>query len=100
MRLERMGDERRPPNGMNPELQVFQELLKVLKEQRRDIAKLQAACVALRNVLKGIDPQLDEKYQEWFAQASAVPMPPAQEQSDALIEQILQQIKTGRDPVH
>jgi hypothetical protein len=85
---------------MTPELQLFQELLKVLKEQRKDIAKLQAASVALRNVLAEIDPKLEVRYQEVFAQASAIPTPPAQEQIDALIEQIIQITKTGHDPVH
>lgn len=85
---------------MTPELQLFQSLLEVLKEQRKDIAKLQAACVALRNVLAEIDPKLEERYKEIFAQASAVPTPPAHEQVDALIEQIIQLVKTGGDPVH
>jgi hypothetical protein len=85
---------------MNAELQLFQSLLEVLKEQRKDIAKLQAACVALRAVLTKIDPELEARYQEVFAQASAVPTPLVQEQIDALIEQIIQQTKTGRDPVH
>ena len=85
---------------MTPELQLFQSLLEILKEQRKDIVKLQAACVALRNVLATIDPKLDVVYQEWFAQASAVPIPPAQEQIDALIEQVIQLTKSGNDPVH
>jgi septal ring factor EnvC (AmiA/AmiB activator) len=85
---------------MTPELQLFQSLLEALKEQRKDIAKLQTACVALRNVLTEIDPKLENRYKELFAQASAVPKPPAQEQIDALIEQILQITKTGNDPVH
>jgi uncharacterized coiled-coil protein SlyX len=85
---------------MTPELQLFQSLLEILKEQRKDIAKLQAACVALRNVLAEVDPNLDAAYQEKFAQASAVPKPPAQEQIDALIEQVIQLGKIGTDHVH
>jgi hypothetical protein len=85
---------------MNPELQLFQSLIDFLKEQRKDIAKLQAACVALRNVLAEIDPGLEERYKELFAQASVVPTPLAHEQIDALIEQIIQLGKTGTDPVH
>ena len=85
---------------MTPESQLFQSLLDVLKEQRKEIAKLQAASVALRNVLAEIDPKLEERYKELFAQASAVPTPLEQEQIDALIEQILQNTKTGTDPVH
>ena len=85
---------------MTPELQLFQSLLEILREQRKDIAKLQASCVALRNVLAEIDPKLEDRYKELFARASAVPKPPAQEQIDALIEQILQITKTGNDPVH
>lgn len=85
---------------MNSELQLFQSVLEILKEQRKDITKLQAACVALRNVLKEIDPKLDERYKDWFAQASAVPKPLAQEQFDALLEQVIQLEKTGHDPVH
>jgi len=85
---------------MTPELQLFQSLLDVLREQRKEIAKLQAASVALRNVLAEIHPELEERYKELFAQASAVPTPPAQEQVDALIEQIIQLVKTGTDPVH
>ena len=85
---------------MNPELQLFQSLLDLLKEQRKDIAKLQTACAALRSVLAEIDPNLDSRYKELLTQASAVPTPPAQERIDALIEQILQIAKTGTDPVH
>ena len=85
---------------MTPELQLFQSLLDVLKEQRKDIAKLRAACVAIRNVLAMVDPKLEAAYQEMFAQASAVPSPPADEQIDALIEQIIQLGKTGTDRVH
>jgi hypothetical protein len=85
---------------MTHELQLFQSLLELFKEQRKDIAKLQASCVALQNVLTEIDPKLEERYKELFAQASAVPKPPAQEQIDALIEQIIQITKTGNDPVH
>jgi len=85
---------------MNPELQLFQSLLEVLKEQRKDIAKLQASCVALRNVLAEIDPKLEERYKEIFAQASALPKPLAQEQFDALLEQVIQLTRTGHDPVH
>jgi hypothetical protein len=85
---------------MTPELQLFQSLLEILKEQRKDMAKLRAACVALRNVLAEIDPKLEERYKELFAQASAVPSPPAQEQIDALIEQVIQIMKSGIDPVH
>jgi hypothetical protein len=87
-------------DAMTPELQLFQSLLETLREQRKDIAKLQAACVALRSVLTEVDPKLEERYEELFAQASAVPKPPGQEQIDALIEQILQITKTGNDPVH
>jgi vacuolar-type H+-ATPase subunit D/Vma8 len=85
---------------MTPELQLFQSLLDVLKEQRKDIIKLRAACVALQNVLAEIDPKLEAVYQEKFAQASAVPTPLAHEQADALIEQIIQLGKTGTNPVH
>jgi hypothetical protein len=85
---------------MTPELQLVQSLLEILKEQHKDIAKLQAACVALRNVLKEIDPKLDERYKDWFAQASAVPTPLAHEQFDAILEQVIQLMKTGTDPVH
>lgn len=85
---------------MTPELQILQSLFDFLKEQRKDIVKLQAACVALRTVLAETDPKLEERYKDLFAQASAVPKPPAQEQIDALIEQILQITKTGNDPVH
>jgi hypothetical protein len=85
---------------MTPELQLFQKLLEVLKEQRKDIARLRVACVAMRNVLAMVDPKLEAAYLEMFAQASAVPSPPADEQIDALIEQIIQLGKTGTDRVH
>jgi hypothetical protein len=85
---------------MTSELQLFQSMLEILKEQRKDIAKLQVSCVALRNALTAIDPNLDAVYQEWFAQTSAVPKPLAQEQIDGLIEQVIQLMKTGHDPVH
>jgi hypothetical protein len=85
---------------MTPELQLVQSLLEILKEQRKDITKLQAASVALRNVLTEIDPKLDERYKDWFAQASAAPTPLGQEQFDALLEQAIQLTKTGTDPVH
>jgi len=85
---------------MTPEIQLFQSLLEVLKEQRKDMVKLRAACVALRTVLAESDPKLEERYKEIFAQASAVPTLPAQEQVEALIEQLIQITKTGRDPVH
>jgi hypothetical protein len=87
-------------DAMDAELQLFRSLLEVLKEQRKDMARLRAACVALRNVLAEIDPKLEERYKELFAQASAVPTPPAQEQVDAAIEQLIQTAKTGKDPVH
>ena len=41
----------------------------------------------MRNVLAMVDPKLEAAYQVMFAQASAVPSPPADEQIDALIEQ-------------
>jgi hypothetical protein len=85
---------------MTPELQLFLSLLKILKEQRKDIARLRAACVALRNVLAAIDPKLEVVYQEKFDQAFAIPSPPADEQVEALIEQIIQIVKTGDDHVH
>ena len=85
---------------MTPELQLLQSLLELFKEQRKDIAKLQAACVALRNMLAEIDPKLGAVYKEKFAQASAVPSRPADEQIDALVEQIIQLGKTGTDRVH
>jgi septal ring factor EnvC (AmiA/AmiB activator) len=85
---------------MTPELKLFQSLFELLKEQRKDIARLQAACVALQSVLAEINPELRERYKELFALTSAVPTPPAQEQSDALIEQIIQLMLTGTYPVH
>ena len=85
---------------MTPELQLFQDLLKIFKEQSKDIARLQAASVALRNVLAEIHPKLEERYKELFAQASDVPTSPAQEQVEALLEQVIHGAKTGTDPVH
>lgn len=85
---------------MTPELKLLKATLTVLKEMRKDIATLQIACVAVRNVLAEIDPKLGDRYKYWFAQASAVPKPDAQEQIDALIEEVLQITKAGPGSVH